>query len=87
MVRKLFTISLLPHRRMVEVFKSMLAAIDDPEYDYELLELLSYVDNTWFNSVIWSSKDICSFQRLVRTNNDCEVYHRRAVVPLHLSIG
>ena len=76
-VRKLFALPLLPHRRMVEVFASMLVAAEDADYDPKLSELLSYVDKTWFHSPIWSSKEICSYQRLVRTNNDCEGYHRR----------
>jgi len=76
-VRKLFALPLLPHRRMVEVFASMLVAAEDADYDPQLSELLSYVDKTWFHSPIWSSKEICSYQSLVPTNNDCEGYHRR----------
>ena len=35
-VRKLFTIPLLPHRRMVEVFNSMLATAESSDYDAKL---------------------------------------------------
>ena len=42
-----------------------------------LVNLVKYVDQTWFNSTIWTPKDICCFKRLVRTNNDVEGYHRR----------
>ena len=62
---------------MVEVIQQMLAVAGDTDYDAKLKELLKYVDSTWFNSSTWSSKEICSYQRLVRTNNDYEGYHRR----------
>ena len=45
-VRKLFALPLLPHRRMVEIFESMLAATEDQDYDSKLSELLIYVDIT-----------------------------------------
>ena len=73
-VRKLFALPLSPHRRMVEVFASMLVAAEDADYDPKLSELLSYADKTWFHSPIWISKEICSYQRLVPTNKDCEGY-------------
>ena len=68
---------MLPHRKMVDSFKCLLTAAESPDYHGKLSQLLTYVNNTWFNNVVWSSKDICSYQRLVRTNNDCEGYHRR----------
>ena len=77
MVKKLFTIPLLPHRKMVDSFKCLLNAAKSPEYNEKCSQLLTNVNNTWFNNVVWSSKHIYSYQRLVRTNNDCEGYHRR----------
>ena len=32
---------------------------------------------TWFSSSVWKPQDISAYQRLVRTNNDLEGYHRR----------
>ena len=40
-------------------------------------ELYGYVAKTWFRSSVWKPRNICAYKRLVRTNNDCEGYHRR----------
>jgi hypothetical protein len=42
-----------------------------------MLLICSYVDATWFKSTVWSIGNWCSFRRLIRTNNDCEGWHRR----------
>ena len=36
-----------------------------------------YVHDTWFCHPVWRPVDFCAYQRLVRTNNDQEGYHRR----------
>ena len=43
----------------------------------QMKELYEYVAQTWFRSSVWKPRNICAYKRLVRTNNDCEGYHRR----------
>ena len=38
---------------------------------------MTYMRATWFNSSVWKPVNLCSYQRLVRINNDVEGYHRR----------
>ena len=45
--------------------------------DAKILKFVDYVQKTWFSSSVWKPQDICAYQRLVRTNNDLEGYHRR----------
>ena len=40
LVKKLFTIPLLPHRKMVDSFKCLLTAAESPEYHEKLSQLL-----------------------------------------------
>ena len=36
-----------------------------------------YIDQTWMKSSVWPIESWCVFKRTVRTNNDCEGWHRR----------
>ena len=71
-VKMLFALPLLPQRDMVKGFEEM-----ELHADPRLTDLMQYMRSTWFNSSVWKPANLCSYQRLVRTNNDVECYHRR----------
>ena len=66
----------LPYRDMVKEFESVKNVVDSGGHG-KLQELFRYVQRTWINLSIWKPKDISECQRMVRTNNDLEGYHRR----------
>ena len=68
----LFVLPLLPQRDMIKSFEEM-----EMNADPRLTDLMQYMRSTWFNSSVWKPANLCSYQRLVRTNNDVEGYHRR----------
>ena len=70
-VKQLFALPFLPQRDMLKGFEEI-----DMDADSRLTELLSYMRGTWFSSSVWKPANLCSYQRLVRTNNDVEGYHR-----------
>ena len=45
--------------------------------DDKIKKFFSYVQKTWFQSNVWTPRNVCAYQRLVRTNNDLEGYHYR----------
>ena len=45
--------------------------------DVRDLCMLTYFDQTWMKSTVWPIESWCVFKRTVRTNNDCEGWHRR----------
>ena len=71
-VKKLFAFLLLPQRDMVNWFEEI-----EINADPRLSDLMTYMRATWFNSSVWKPVNLCSYQRLVRINNDVEGYHRR----------
>ena len=71
-VKMLFALPLLPQRDMIKGFEEM-----EMNADARLADLMQYMRSTWFNSSVWKPANLCSYQRLVRTNNDVEGYHRR----------
>ena len=75
LVRKLFALPFLPHRKMNDAFNSIRE--ESNHDDLRIQNLLRYYDNNWLKSTIWYPKNICVYQRLVRTNNDIEGYHNR----------
>ena len=76
-IKKLLALPYLPHRLMEKHFKGMMSEASAPGNDERLVKLLDYVNRCWFSSPVWSPKDFCLYQRLVRTNNDLEGYHNR----------
>ena len=75
-IRQLFALPFLPHKAMVDAFNCLKTEVHDG-LDVKLQELFLYVENTWLKSTVWSPRNICVYQRLVRTNNDVEGYHNR----------
>ena len=71
-VKMLFALPLLPQRDMIKGFEEM-----EMNADPRLTDLMQYMRSTWFSSSVWKPANLCSYQRLVRTNNDVEGYHRR----------
>ena len=70
-VKKLFALSFLPQRDMIKGFEEI-----ERDADPRLSELMAYMKTTWFTTTVWKPANLCSYQRLVRTNNDVEGYHR-----------
>ena len=68
---------------MVEYFEQWKKICDETEADPRIRHLMNYVSETWFNSTVWRPRDICAYQRLVRTNNDVEGYHLRLNTKCH----
>lgn len=42
-----------------------------------LLELFTYIEKTWFRNSTWDVVNWSGYRRVIRTNNDCEGWHRR----------
>ena len=74
-VRRLFSLPFLPHATMAQVFTQISEESD--QADDRIQRLLTYFNNAWFHSPIWSPRSFCVYHRLVRTNNDVEGYHNR----------
>ena len=64
-----------PHQKMNDAFNSIRE--ESNHGDLRIQNLLRYYENNWLKSTIWYPKNICVYQRLVRTNNDIEGYHNR----------
>lgn len=43
----------------------------------DVIRLLAYIRKTWLKCKTWPVSDWCVFDRDVRTNNDCEGWHRK----------
>lgn len=72
-MRKLIALPLLPSEHMQPAFDKLVADVTEPR----LLELTTYIQNTWLQNSVWSVDSICVFRQTIRTNNDVEGWHRR----------
>ena len=79
-IRRLFSLPFLPAHAIIRVFDSILAMPDIAE---PLRQLLNYIKNTWVSSRIWSPSSWSVYNRLIRTNNDVEGWHRRLNSRIH----
>ena len=79
-IRRLFSLPFLPAHAITPVFDSILAMPDIAE---PLRQLLNYIKNTWISSRIWSPSSWSVYNRLIRTNNDVEGWHRRLNSRIH----
>ena len=77
LIKKLFAIPLLPARRMGRAFERIKTGAEEAGAGPNVMSLLNYVNQTWFNHPVWRPVDFCAYQRVVRTKNDQEGYHRR----------
>ena len=75
LIKCLFALPLLPLREMMSQFSNIQTEFE--ANGYKMQRLYNYVAETWFGSSVWEPRNICVYQRLVRTNNDVEGYHRR----------
>ena len=72
--RKLMSLIFLPTVCVVKEFNDL---VDMHSNDPDLLVLFNYYKTTWLSNSVWSIQDINVYDRPLRTNNDCEGYHRR----------
>ena len=73
-VKQVYALPYLPRRHIRDAFEELNQRAQDSE---QLRGLFEYIRATWFNSTVWAVGNWCSFKRRVRTNNDCEGWHRR----------
>ena len=77
-IRRLFCLPFLPQEQMCAYFATIMAlGTPTSPLPEAFRQLLNYIDNTWIHSAIWPPASWSVFNRSVRTNNDCEGWHRR----------
>ena len=72
-IKKIMAVPFLPHEHIIPMFETLKGFATSSL----LQSLVSYVQSTWVDSIIWSPDRWSVFQRSVRTNNDVEGWHRR----------
>ena len=77
LIKKVMALPFLPPNQMVAEFEAIQEEVLKSKTAELVKTFIKYVAGTWFDSSIWSPRDISVFNRLVRTNNDLEGYHRR----------
>ena len=73
-IKQLLALPHLPRRHITPAFEEIRGQVQNSPVVESLFE---YVDRTWMKSTVWSVGNICSYRRVIRTNNDCEGWHRR----------
>jgi len=83
-VRRLMCLPFLPHEHIAPMFVNIIS-LDTPANPMPLLlrQLFDYIQRTWIYSSVWPPESWSQFQRSVRTNNDCEGWHRRLNQKIH----
>ena len=72
-LRKLMALPLIPSQNIVPVFEDLKnSACTEP-----LQRVITYIENTWILSTIWPPASWSVYMQSIRTNNDCEGWHRR----------
>ena len=71
--RRVMALPFLPAESIYPMFSSLRSSVPPGPY----VDLMSYIDQTWMKSSVWSIESWCVFKRSIRTNNDCEGWHRR----------
>lgn len=72
-LRKMLALPFLPAEHIEAAFTELRGAIDDER----VLQLEAYIELSWLSSSTWSVGEWSVFMKPVRTNNDCEGWHRR----------
>jgi hypothetical protein len=72
-VRRLLALPFLPAEHIKEAFANLRGRIEDERVRH----LEAYIETTWMASPTWSVDEWSVFMLSVRTNNDCEGWHRR----------
>ena len=77
-IRRIFSLPFIPAPSIEPIVRGILS-LDTPATPMAapIKELVQYVRTTWVDSQQWPPSSWSVFQRSVRTNNDCEGYHRR----------
>ena len=76
LLRRLLALPYLPPAEIPGAFER-LQDVALEQGDCRLMGLFEYVRSTWFESGIWTVASWSVYNRVVRTNNDCEGWHRR----------
>ncbi|XP_053390676.1 uncharacterized protein LOC123565429 [Mercenaria mercenaria] len=71
-IRKILALPLIPAEHAAPAFEHIQRKGTPP-----LQPLLEYVQSTWFNG-FWSPEEWSVYGQSIRTNNDCEGWHRRS---------
>ena len=79
-IRRLFSLPFLPAAAIAPTFDAIFAL---PGIADELRRLLIYIRNTWITSSVWAPESWSVYNRVVRTNNDVEGWHRRLNSKIH----
>ncbi|KAJ8305953.1 hypothetical protein KUTeg_016498, partial [Tegillarca granosa] len=90
LIRKLFSLPLLPAEHIPDAFEELFSG----SHPTQIVELLNYIHDNWMTSSVWTVSLWSVFNMSVRTNNDVERWHRRindrahgsANVPFYLLI-
>ena len=89
-IKKIMALPFLPHEHIIPMFETLKGFATSSL----LQSLVSYVQSTWIDSIIWSPDRWSVFQRSVWTNNDVEGWHRRlnhnarpAKLPIYMLIN
>ncbi|XP_046563982.1 uncharacterized protein LOC124272806 [Haliotis rubra] len=72
-IKKLMALPYLHHRHIPDQF----AAIKATTEDTSLYPLCTYEENTWLFSTVWPITSWSVYGMTVRTNNDCEGWHKK----------
>jgi hypothetical protein len=80
----------LPAEHIKAAFEELRGFVDDERVH----QLEAYIHATWLTSPTWSVAEWSVFMKPVRTNNDCEGWHRRlnvqarrGMLPLYMLVG
>ena len=77
-IRRLFCLPFLPQEQICAYFATIMAlGTPTSPLPEQFRQLLNYIDNTWIHSAAWPPASWSVFNRSVRTNNNCEGWHRR----------
>ena len=77
-IRRLMCLPFLPHEHIRPTFASILALDTAQNHMSPVLrQFLDYIQTQWIFSSVWPPAAWSMFDRSIRTNNDCEGWHRR----------
>jgi len=71
-IKRLMALPFLPEEHIRAAFGKLRLSATTPL----LIELFNYVEQTWFQSSTWTVASWTCFMKPIRTNNDCEGWHR-----------
>lgn len=71
--RRVMALPFLPAESIYPMFCSLRSSVPIGPFT----ALMTYIDQTWMKHSVWPIESWCVFKRTIRTNNDCEGWHRR----------